>query len=238
MVHNFRKGLKIESINNMSEEESKIGEQQEKKYKLNTITGRGWEEYEYLLRIKPEALTNETVLNFGSGFSELYKDLKDKGIDCNMVDFELRYRPWEPKDRAFVQGTGVKLGFKDNQFDHVLALWSTYQIPPEDRKAVFKELMRVGKIIHMGPIFGNEYKMLNALVEEQDYEIVACKSLRNKSSFMFSSKEDYINYMKKRSLDRIVALERDEPLIKTTKLGMKYISYEGAKTIILKRKQI
>lgn len=241
------------------------------------VTGRSWIEYQSILGVKPEALKNETVLNFGSGASNIGKDLKAKGIDCGVVDLDLKYDPWEnsvnpfrldaalpvhlylkyfnPQEqirqklvnlkrkivgtegRNFVQGDGRALPFPDKEFDHVLALWSTYQIPPEARETVYRELMRVGKILHLGPISKNDYDLLSRLAPEQGYEIVACQPipiLKN-VPFMFSSEEDYSNYIKlKDQSDRIKIPKKDEISVNTM-LGIKS-AYRGGNTIVLKRK--
>jgi len=210
------------------------------------VTGRNWFDYQSMLGVKPEALKNETVLNFGSGASNLGKDLKTKGIDCNVVDLDLKYDPWENSEnpfrlfatvpvhlylkyfnpqgetrqklvnlkrkiagtegRNFVQGNGRVLPFPDREFDHILALWSTYQIPPEAKETVYKELMRVGKVLHLGPIFKNDYKLLLKLAAEQDYEIIACEPIPTLKDvpFMFSSRGEYDAYADQKSQsDRI-----------------------------------
>src|SRR3989344_7902473 len=62
------------------------------------VTGRKWFAYESMLGVKPEVLKNETVLNFGSGASNIGRELKSKGIECNVVDLDLKYDPWAPEE--------------------------------------------------------------------------------------------------------------------------------------------
>lgn len=179
----------------------------------SVVTGRGWIDYQVMLGVKPEDLKNETVLNFGSGASNLGMDLRTKGIDCTVVDLDLKYDPWGNSEnkfgffaavpvhlylkyfnpqgetrqrlvnlkrkiagtegRKFVQGNGRALPFPDGEFDHVLAFWSTYQIPQEAKEAVYSELMRVGKVLHLGPAHKEDYELLSKLAVEQNFEIVA-----------------------------------------------------------------
>jgi len=70
-------------------------------------------------------------------------------------------------ERKFVQGDGRNLPFADRIFDTVLSLWTTYQIPIDDREQVFKELMRVADTVHLGPIFGEDYRILSKLALEK-----------------------------------------------------------------------
>ncbi|MFH2022570.1 MAG: class I SAM-dependent methyltransferase [Patescibacteria group bacterium] len=244
------------------------------------VTGRSWIEYQSMLGVKPEALKNETILNFGSGASNIGKDLKAKRIDCSVVDLDLQYDPWEnsenpfrlfaalpvhlylkyfnPKEetrqklvnlkrkivgtegRNFVQGNGRALPFPDEAFDHVLALWSTYQIPSEARESVYRELMRVGKTLHLGPIFKNDFDLLSGLAAELGYEIVACQPIPilKDIPFMFSSGEDYSKYIEQKGQsDRINIPKRDESSVNTM-LGMKSAGRKGGNTIVLRRKSI
>lgn len=78
------------------------------------------------------------------------------------------------KDKTFVQYDGRKIPFADGSFDHVLALWSTYQIPAEQREPVFRELMRVGNHIHIGPIGKVDFPILLRLAQTQGFDVVAC----------------------------------------------------------------
>ena len=244
------------------------------------VTGNSWIRYESMLGIKPEALKNKTIINFGSGASNIGKDLKDKQIDCSVVDLDLKYDPWKNSEnpfrlfaalpvhlylkyfnlkdetrqklvnlkgkiagtegRNFVQGDGRALPFPDEAFDYVLALWSTYQIPSEAKESVYKELMRVGKILHLDPIFKNDYDLLSKLAAEQGYEIVACqpRPFLKDVPFMFSSEEDYSKYIKQNDQsDRIKIPEKGDQSV-ITMLGTKAVFTEGEYSIVLRRKSI
>lgn len=206
------------------------------------MTQRDWDMYEEMLGIKPGALEEEIVLNFGAGGSHLGRDLRAIKIDCTVIDLDSKFDPFErikddritlttyrgvrqlasflkrlnsPRvlqtntyrlgqdvlgmlDRDFIKGDGRSLPFADQVFDHVLALWSIYQVPVEDKEILYKELMRVGRILHIGPIFRNDYEILEKLSAESNYKIVACLSLVKSSRikcvplpFAFTSLRDY-----------------------------------------------
>lgn len=61
--------------------------------RLAAPTARNWKAYESILGIAPEALTDKIVLNFGSGGSNIDSDLKIKGVNCNVVNLDLRFDP-------------------------------------------------------------------------------------------------------------------------------------------------
>lgn len=248
------------------------------------ITGRGWSAYENVLGISPEALRGETVLNFGAGASHLERDLARKGINCKMVDLDLKFAPWrnnlinefklmvyfpvhlsylvsrflnppgdvkkklfklekkvlDMEDRNFIQGNGRALPFPEQTFNHVLALWSTDQIPEEAKETVYRELMRVGKTLHLGPIFGKDYNILVQLASELGYEIVACQPVLNQFNdlnhlpFMFSSSQDYEDYMRENDqASRIQPPQGDNSIMGRFRSS---VSAKGGSTIVLKRR--
>lgn len=80
-------------------------------------------------------------------------------------------------DRKYVKYDGRNIPFPDQSFDHVLALYSTYQIPSGHKAQVYRELLRVGKHIHMGPIFKKDYDIIAPLAQKLGFEIIACQSL-------------------------------------------------------------
>lgn len=77
-------------------------------------------------------------------------------------------------DRLFVQADGRQLPFSDASFDEVFALQSTYQIPFEERVKVFRELMRVGNVVRISPIFKQDYDALVQLADELGFEVLEC----------------------------------------------------------------
>lgn len=237
----------------MMQKEAFISAQPIQKSEFKTIKGRDWVLYQLYLGIESSELRNKRVLNFGSGYSDIGKTLSDKGLDCNIVDIDLRFKPQNTEDRNFINGDGIALPFSDKTFDYVLALWSTYQIPLTNRKTVYKELMRVGKKLHFGPIFKKDFYILDELVKEKGYEILTCQpfSRFELSEFTFSFEEYYSNYVDQNC--RIKMPEKDEPVIKSRiakeyvwdnekyvikKSQYKYVSEEGGSTIVMKRKSL
>lgn len=224
-------------------------------------TARRWKRYESRLFISPEALRNETVLNFGCGGSNIGEALREKGVNCNVVDVDLRYNSKSPLTsvsvlldtksflnplmktfnlkgeawgRQFVQADGRHLPFRDQAFDHVLALWSTYQIPKDAKEKVYAELMRVGNVLHIAPIFKIDFEILQRLVNEQNYEIVVCH--RQKDELRFSSPSDYEDYVNLHDESERI----QTPLAEDAKvIGFQKIIAAGGRggsTIILRRK--
>jgi hypothetical protein len=243
------------------------------------VTGRGFEWYEEMLGISPEALRNKDILNFGAGASNIERDLQKKRIPCNVVDVDIKYDPWETsenpfrlfanipimlylkyirisseirkkivelkrsiaatRDRKFVQGDGRDLPFPSESFDTVLALWSTYQIPHSSKETVYRELMRVGKRLHIGPIPKLDYDLLVKLANEMSYEIVACqpipKTICKPVPFMFSSNSDYETYMRENDQSSRIKSPKREDVKVSTFLGMRMAHSGGLSSIVLKR---
>lgn len=85
---------------------------------------------------------------------------------------EVKRKIGDIAERKFVQGDGRNLPFADRTFDTALSLWTTYQIPIDDREQVFRELMRVADTIHLGPVFGEDYRILCKLALEKGFSIV------------------------------------------------------------------
>jgi len=90
--------------------------------------------------------------------------------------------------RKIIQANGRVLPFKDRTFDTVLALVSTYQVPEEAKELVYKELMRVGDTIHCSPIFGNDFKALEALVHKENFDIIVCHPTHT----LFEKRDEFI----------------------------------------------
>lgn len=211
------------------------------------ISGRRWEVYSEELGIKAKALKGKKILNFGSGRSNIGKNLKKEGVECKVVDLDLCYRPQKVTERNFVQGNGRMLSFKNDAFNDVFALWTTYQIPLDAKEMVFGELMRVGEILHIAPVFGNDYEILSRMAEEKKFEIIACLPM-DKLNFSFSSADDYVKYRER--IDhrhRIEKPSRMEPVIRSIydvkdngemKIAAQYIDREGGNTVVMKRRQV
>lgn len=211
-----------------------------KDYKsIHVTTGRKWVLYELKLGINPEILINKNVLNFGSGSSNIKKKLHDKDIKCNVINFDLNSNETETKNLSFIQGNGLKLPFKDNVFDFVLALWSTYQVL-DDKKSLYQELMRVGEILHIGPIFKNDFFSLKEAAKKKNFNIIICQPFKYFEilPFSFSAREDYDEYFKLDKNKRIKIPEKEKPEIITKIIEgtpKKVINKEGSSTIVLKK---
>ncbi len=204
------------------------------------VTPRHLSSYETDLGINLELLSGERVLNFGSGNSDIGKDLKDKGVDCQVVDLDL-VAGGEDRNNL-VQGDGRALPFPDQSFDHVLGLWSTYQIPSQANERVYKELMRVGKIIHAAPVFKDDFRILQGLAQEEGYDIVGCKPMPKpgsvKKPFSFTTVDDYGEYMRNNEESaRIESPKRENPRI-AVGLRRMQVSSKGGSSMVLMKKEV
>lgn|SRR3989338_3443170 len=151
------------------------------------VTAHSLKEYEKLLRFNGKLLEGQNVLNFGCGGSFIESDLKKSGISSTVVDVDLKFNPLsfsekfkriinKGSQRNFAQTDGKSLPFADSSFDTTLAFFTTYQIPQDKRKQVFRELLRVSNNVFIGPIFSQDYKDLLQLSEEMGYDIIYCRS--------------------------------------------------------------
>ncbi len=128
--------------------------------------------------IKEPLISTHDVVRYGATMTlDLYRRLMEKfGADTAKVR-ELQRRFKGVKDKTFVQYDGRKIPFADGSFDHVLALWSTYQIQRGEREGVHRELLRVGRHIHIGPIGKHDFHVLTQLAQTQGFDVVACESV-------------------------------------------------------------
>lgn len=99
--------------------------------------------------------------------------------------------------------------------------------------------MRVGKTLHIGPIYGKDYNILVQLASELGYEIVTCQPVLNQQNelnglpVMFFSSKDYDDYMKENDrASRIQPPEGDNFIMGRFLSG---VSAKGGSTIVLKR---
>lgn len=152
------------------------------------------------------------------------------------------------RERNFAQGDGRNLPFPDKTFDVTLALQSTYQIPLEAKQDVFKELLRVSDIMHLGPIFKKDFDLLNSLLPETNHEIVCCHPISLKEGYknnpFLPRKGEGLSYYQK----YINSYSQENRVIEPTKdnVSYRYIlghpiiyfgSYsKGGSYIILRRK--
>lgn len=109
--------------------------------------------------------------------------------------------------RNLILADGRQLPFKDRAFDTVLALSATYQVPEDSKKLVFRELMRVSNIIHCAPIFGNDFRILEFLAKEENFDIIVCRPMKTEPSpkpenFFASTIGDYQDYKRRFQAER------------------------------------
>lgn len=209
------------------------------------LTARRLKAYVRRLHFSPDLLRGQNVLNFGSGGSNIGKELSKKGINSNVVDADIKVigdsklllwmkraetflglkenSPFSKKladmhssskDSNFVQADGRSLPFADRQFDTVLALWSTYQIPNADKAQVLGELMRVGNVLHCGPITSKDFDVINNLCQENGFDIIVCHPFKENGVFSATNIEDYKTYKDKFSYsERVKVPQIDEPTV-------------------------
>lgn len=113
-----------------------------KKEKISRTTGRPLEYYNQLLGLALEDYTNKSILNVGSGASDLKLMLEEHGVNPkSVVNVDFAYKNVETKTGVldFITGKNLKredtpqgavaadiksLPFADGSFDKVLGLWS------------------------------------------------------------------------------------------------------------------
>lgn len=144
--------------------------------------------------------------------------------------------------RNFIQGDGRALPFADRTFDTILAHYSTYQIPTQFKRPVYRELLRVGDILHCGPIFGEDFDVLKPLAQELNFEIIVCHPLPRpfaKEDFIIRSPEDYDRYLRERDEDERIIHPKKEVSKISRIFGYPHTaSMEGSSFIVLRRKEL
>ncbi|OGG27918.1 hypothetical protein A3A64_02535 [Candidatus Gottesmanbacteria bacterium RIFCSPLOWO2_01_FULL_48_11] len=111
-----------------------------------------------------------------------------------------------PQKHIYIQGDGRAMPLQDRIAFATLALFSTYQVPVESKPAVFGELMRVTHgVIHMAPIFGDDFTVLESMVESSGFQVVVCHPVRSHprslrflekpDDFWIENQEDYGRYV-------------------------------------------
>jgi hypothetical protein len=145
------------------------------------------------------------------------------------------------KGRTILQGDGRNLPFANQTFGTVLALYSTYQIPTEDKERVYRELLRVGKNHHYGPIFGDDFKLLSRLAAENNFEVVACqpepRTIFGDVSCMIKSQNDYLEYMRRLKTKDRVKIPKSGQATATYLFGYPVSGAGGEGNVIILKKQ-
>lgn len=107
--------------------------------------------YESVLEIQPEEWKNKKILDLGAGAKgALAEDLKDRGINAEVVSFSLHYTDKNiagEQDIPKVAGDVIALPFKDGSFDLVVSVLAIphYLNSYEEFETVLKEIKRVLK---------------------------------------------------------------------------------------------
>lgn len=204
------------------------------------VTARTIKAYARSLHFNPHILENQRILNFGSGGSNIGEQLRRMGIVCDVTDADRELvgigkksakikiaenfvgpESWVGKKLNklqnqhrpnFVRADGKALPFKDKSFNTVFALWSTYQIPDIDKTQVFGELMRVGNVVHCGPITSKDFDVINNLCQKKGFDIIACRPFKESGVFTAHNNNDYRIYKDKFPYqERVRAPEIDSP---------------------------
>jgi hypothetical protein len=192
-------------------------------------TARGLDSYCYDLGIAKELLATGKVLNVGCGASNIDKEMPEVNQGVVNIDiqhdpyFSIMHKPirsiaaklatvFAPKNyilkrklggiegRTLAQADMLNLPFAENQFDFVIAYWSTYQLPIEKRVEAYKEIIRVGKRIHIAPIFKVDLNSLLSMRKDLDFTIVSSSPLPEifddpESYTQIKDVKDYGNYI-------------------------------------------
>lgn len=143
--------------------------------------------------------------------------------------------------RKLIQADGRTLPFKDRTFDTVLALVSTYQVPEEAKELVYKELMRVGDVIHCSPIHGNDFKVLEALAQKDNFDIIVCHPTRTifskRDEFLADNIDYYQAYKEKYSEEQRVSVPTRNSASTLKIFGKPMAGYGRGNFIVLQRRK-
>ncbi len=211
------------------------GKFREKSLDGEVVTARNWKEYSGDLKISPEFLKNKVILNLGSGYSNLRADLKKLGIEVKqLVELDKLFLSKEKRDN-FIQADARNLPFKDKQFDIALAFWSTYQIPEESKKRVYRELFRVANFSHIAPVFGIDFEIIkNISDKEENVEIILCQPFGDQEISPITSEIDYDNLLKSLTPRERIVKPTTERITVLQKKDGKIFSSEGGSLIIVR----
>ncbi len=241
----------------------------DKSFEGLVVTSRSLESYTSNLNIDKKVLFGSTVLNVGSGGSNIGKEFPgDTGK--KVVNVDLLHDPYfsilplshlprslfaklveraDPNNvhlkrqmagtegRTMVQADAFKLPFKDDQFDYVLANWFTQQIPVEKRNDVIRELVRVGKHIHIAPVFEVDIPNLLDMHKNGGVTIVSCTAqptMMDPPPFTIEDASDYARYVNEhpKLSERAVMPQRTDVSFKK-KFGRIVTNATGGNSLIL-----
>lgn len=172
----------------MSADSSSIEQLPPERIVDNLPTVRTLKAYSLVLRFDPEYLRGKSVLDVGSGLSDLQADCGELGITTSIYEVDIMPRPLTPRldrwvlgaknggsgHKLFSQARATRLPFPNELFDLVLSNSCLYQIPSYRlRVRAIQEMMRVAqKAIHVGPIYKHEWDEIIKAVSENGFETV------------------------------------------------------------------
>jgi ubiquinone/menaquinone biosynthesis C-methylase UbiE len=102
-------------------------------------------------------LAGKTIMNVGSGGSDLQADLAvDKARVIN-VDLRNKNKKQSTMESTLVAGDMVKLPFQDNSADLVVSLWASFHPPKNVRTNILSEMVRVSRDrVMIYPCYGGQ----------------------------------------------------------------------------------
>jgi hypothetical protein len=95
--------------------------------------------------------------------------------------------------RKFIQIDGASLPFPGRSFDVCLALWSTYQVPDWEQNLIFKEMVRVADILHIGPVDGMDMGDIREACDVHDSTIISVTAFGDDVFYKLDTIDDYKN---------------------------------------------
>lgn len=95
------------------------------------------------------------------------------------------------ENRKLVQYDGENIPFKDDAFDVTLALWSTYQIDDWKKPKIYDELLRVSKILHVGPVDQRDIDIFDEVCKKYDSKIILKEKFNDSTYDKLDSIDNY-----------------------------------------------
>lgn len=134
--------------------------------------------------------------------------------------------------RNFIKLEGKAIPFPDDEFDLTVALWSTYQIEDWKQKEVFDELVRVSKIIHIGPVDATDLEDIKEACEKYGSKIILLENFTLDSFERLNTLDDY-KILAEANFTRYIPKRKIE--IESDGGARSASSYKTAKAIIIRK---
>ena len=196
--------------------------------KYDIVCGAVLGVYCKFLSIDKKCFEGRSILNFGSGTSNLGYELKMNGINYLVVDYDIKKRSFKDTSGKRYCVLGAKnnlfLPFKDEVFDFVLAFRSTYPNKDPEKIKIFKEFLRIGSNIHIAPVFKEDILLIQGVLEKSHsgHKIVCVDTLSNveklyydNNTYLITDERDYrrdhrLNISGISSIDDAISLKYDD----------------------------